>query len=185
MAGFEEKQTGVPFDHDLPIGKADCCNFHGSLRRPWQSLLAVSFQAHLAWFDSRATGKSCWIRHHRVKTTAAFYRFHPDILWISVRFSCDCNRTEVPQSLSIDSLLHRLVPTDSLEWFTIDMMRYDKKWQYMTLLSLNSPNLSLPGRDNRGRSSEPMMRAPIRTFPQLVQVELVASGLLPGGSTKF
>lgn len=36
----------------------------------------------------------------------------------------------------------------------------------MTLLSLNSLNLSLPGRDNRGRSSEPMMRAPIRGVPQ-------------------
>lgn len=53
------------------------------------------------------------------------------------------------------------------------------------MMSFNSPNLSLPGRDNRGRSSEPMMRAPIRGVPQLVQVELVPSGLLPGGSTKF
>ena len=27
MAGSEEKQSGVPFD--LPVGKADCCYFHG------------------------------------------------------------------------------------------------------------------------------------------------------------
>ncbi len=40
------------------------------------------------------------------------------------------------------------------------------------MMSLSSTNLSLPGRDNRGRSSEPMMRAPIRGFPQLVPVEL-------------
>lgn len=46
MAGFEENQTGGPFD--LPVGKADCCSFHGSLIRPWQFLLAVSFRAHLA-----------------------------------------------------------------------------------------------------------------------------------------
>lgn len=55
MAGFEEKQTGRPFD--LPVGKADCCDFHGSIQvmRHWvarHSMVVNHFSGHGS-FSSR------------------------------------------------------------------------------------------------------------------------------------